>query len=101
MDLTYLKEHICEELSDALEYATHAIELKPMAPTWGKMFIDMAAAELTHASNLYKMFVEYYQKISASYSETPDYVEEMYKEVCRCYSRDSAQAKIIIDMYSR
>ena len=101
MDLTYLKEHICEELADAKEYANHAIELKPMAPTWGKMFIDMASAELTHASNLYKMFVEFYQKIVAAYKETHDYIEEMYKEVCHCYTTKSAEAKIIIDMYSR
>ena len=101
MDFEYLKDHICEELEDAKEYATHAIELKPMTAPWAKMFIDMANAELSHAAMLHKMFVEYYQKIAGSYSEVPDYIEEMYKETCRCYSSESAKAKYMIDMYSK
>jgi hypothetical protein len=101
MDMEYLKDHICEELADSQEYATHAIELKPMTASWAKSFIDMATAELNHAAYLYKMFVEYYQKIASTYSEIPDYVEDMYKETCRCYSSESAKAKYMIDMYSK
>lgn len=101
MNLEYLKEHICEELADAQEYATHAIELKPMTQPWSKTFIEMANAELSHAAYLYKMFTEYYQKIQQSYSEVPDYIEEMYKETCRCYSSESAKARYIIEMYTK
>ena len=101
MDMEYLKEHICEELADAQEYATHAIELKPMTQHWSKTFIEMANAELSHAAYLYKMFTEYYQKIAQSYSEVPDYIEEMYKETCRCYSSESAKARYMIDMYTK
>lgn len=101
MDLDYLKDKICDEVKDAKDYATKAIELKPMAPSWAKIFIDMANAELTHASSLYKMFVEYYQKIAGSFSETPSYIEDMYKDVIKCYTHGSAEARMIIDMYSK
>ena len=101
MDFDYLKEHICEELDGAKEYASRAIELKPMAANWSKMLIEMAAAELNHANYLHKMLVEYYQKISATYSEVPDYIEESYKETCRCYTSNAAEAKYMIDMYAK
>ena len=101
MDFEYLKEHICEELEDAKGYATRAIELKPMAIAWSKMLIEMASAELTHASYLHKMLVEYYQKIASTYTEIPDYIEESYKETCQCYTTNAAHAKYIIDMYAK
>ena len=101
MTLEYLKCKICDEIEDAKDYATQAIELKPMAPTWSKLLIDMANMELIHASNLHKMFSEYYQKIQESYKEVPDYIEEMKEHVMKCCTADMAQAKYIIDMYSK
>lgn len=101
MDLEYLKDHICEELEGAKDYAMKAIELKPMAPNWGKILIDMANIELSHAASLYKMFVEYYQKIAGSFNETPQYVADMHKEVVKCYTHGSTEAKLIIEMYSK
>lgn len=101
MDFEYLKDHICEELEGAKDYAMRAIELKPMAATWAKMLIEMATAELNHAAYLHKMLVEYYQKIAATYTEVPDYIETSYQETCRCYTSNAAEAKYIIDMYSK
>ena len=101
MDLEYLKEHMCEELSDSKEYATKAIELKPMTATWAKTLIDMANAELMHAGYLYKMFVEYYQKVKESYSEVPEYIEEMYQETVKCYTSGYASARYMMDMFNK
>jgi rubrerythrin len=101
MDMEYLKEHICEELEGAKEYAVKAMELKPMAPTWSKMLIDMANAELTHAGYLYKMLVEYYQKIAASFNEVPEHIETLYRDSVRCYSTESANAKYMLDAYTK
>ena len=101
MDFNYLKEHLCEELHDSQEYATHAIELKPMAQAWAKMFIDMANAELGHAGYLHKMITEYYQKIASTYTEVPDYIENAYKEACHCYTSESSKARYIIEMFGK
>ena len=101
MDLEYLKDHICEELSDAKEYAKNAIELKPMTAQWAKIFAEMANNELTHASNLYRMFVEYYQKVKDSHSESPEYIEEMYKDIVQCYSTEYATLKYMLDLASK
>ena len=101
MTLEYLKCKICDEIEDAKDYAMQAIELKPMAPTWSKVLIEMASTELIHATNLHKMFSEYYQKITESYKEIPDYIEEMKEQVMHCCTSDMAQAKYIIEMYSK
>lgn len=52
--LTYLKEHITEEISGALDYMSKAVEHK--GSHCGEIFYQMAAMELEHANALTKMF---------------------------------------------
>lgn len=101
MDLKYLSSHICDELDGAEEYILNAIELKPMTMPWAKTFMDMATAELTHANNLYKMYLEYYQKIHSSSNELPMYMTEDYEKTVKKYNTKTAIIKNMIDMFSK
>ena len=101
MDLEYLSEHICDELDGAEEYIIKAIELKPMTMPWAKSFMDMATAELTHANALYKMYTEYYQKVSSNMSELPSFISEDYDKTVKMYASKSASIKLMIDMFSK
>lgn len=101
MDLKYLSSHICEELDGAEEYITKAIELKPMTMQWARTLMDMATAELTHANNLYKMYMEYYQKVNTSNSELPAFMTEDYEDIVKKYSTRTALIKNMIDMFSK
>lgn len=53
-DLEYLKEHILDELDDAVDYMTKATEHKT---DWmGKYFFNIAEQETVHANTLATMF---------------------------------------------
>ena len=52
--LTYLKEHIVEEITGALDYMAKAVEHKNTH--CGEIFYQMAMMELEHANALTKMF---------------------------------------------
>lgn len=99
MDAKYFEEHICDELEGAKTYIKNAIEIKAMSPSWAKTFVDMSAAELNHATNLFKMFEEYYKKISETYKEVPSYLEEMHTRVVDSYTEKYSQIKHMHDMY--
>ena len=99
MDLHYFKEHLYDELNDACEYAKLGIELRGMTAEWSKMLMKMSEDELTHANDLYKMFTEYVQKISAPYSEQPKYVSDMVTEINSFYPDMVVKVKILHDMY--
>ena len=101
MDLEYLSSHICEELDGAEDYIMKAIELKPMATQWAKSFLDMANAEMVHANNLYKMYIEYYQKISANMTELPIHITKDYEKTVKRYTSKSALIKGMIDMFMK
>lgn len=101
MDAEYFKNQINEELCGAKDYIKKAIELKPMNITWSKMLVDMSAAELNHATNLYKMFNEYYDIMAKKYSEVPEYIEEIRDEVIDCYAEKSAIVKAMHEMYAK
>ena len=101
MDAEYFKEHICEELEGAKTYIKNAIEIKAMSPSWAKMFVEMSAAELSHATNLFKMFQEYYKKISETYKEIPKYLEELNDSITEDYTEKFAQVKWMHDMYNK
>jgi len=54
--LTYLKDHIVEEVDGAMDYMTKAVEHKGTSE--GCIFKKMADMELEHANALSKMFKE-------------------------------------------
>lgn len=101
MDLNYFKEHIEEELCGAKEYIKNAVEVKPMNQSWSKMLVEMSAAELSHANNLYKMFQEYYKVLTDSYKETPKYIKEINSCVQDLYTEMYSSVKYMHDLYAK
>lgn len=101
MNLTYLKDHLKEELEGSKEYIVRAIEIKAMDPHWGKMFYDMSIEELKHASNFYTMAQDYYNKVTSVYKESPDYMDECMDEITECYTDWYADVKRLQELYSR
>ena len=100
MDLEYFRDKICDELCGAKDYAKRAIEIKAMNSSWGKMLLEMSAAELSHATNLYRMFEEYYQIIQKHYTVVPEYVDDIRDEIVETYTEEYTKVKTIHDMYS-
>ena len=56
VDMTYFKEHIHEELGDAVHYAEKALSLRSEKPKWAKNFMEMSDMEVKHATLLFSMF---------------------------------------------
>ena len=101
MNMEYFKEQICDELDGAWCYAKHALEIKAMMAAWGKMFLEMANAELGHANNLFRMMNEYYAEVSKAYTKMPDYMETLRQEIIDEYTKKSAEVKWLIDLYNK
>ena len=101
MDAHYFKEHICEELDGACDYIKKAIELKAMDAAMSKTFADMSAAELNHATQLHKMFGEYYVKVTSVYKEPPDYLVEIQNFLGEKFPEKSAKILHMHEMYKK
>lgn len=54
--VSYLKEHIKDEIEGAKEYYTKAVECKAKHPEMASKFYAMAEMEVEHANALTKMF---------------------------------------------
>lgn len=78
--LTYLKDHILEEIDGAMDYMTKAIECK--GNPCGEKFYRMSEMEIEHANAMLKMFNTY---------EKPKTVTD---------AEYSAMQKAILDSYS-
>ena len=65
--LAYLKDHIIEEISGAIEYMQKAVEHK--GTMCGETFMQMAKMETDHASALYKMFQKHEKPAAMSDKE--------------------------------
>lgn len=100
MDLEYFKEKIPEELAGALDYAKKSLEIRPMSPQWSKTLMDMSKMEVGHATNLYKMFEEYYRIIQSNYGadKVPKMFKEIYSEVTDKYLDCSAKVSYVQNM---
>lgn len=98
MDAKYFKDQICDELKGAKCYIKKAIELKPMAPAWSKMLVEMSAAELKHAEYLHKMFGEYYQQMANTYPKVPQYIQDINAEIADMYGDEVAKIKLMHEM---
>ena len=101
MDAKYFKEQIADELKGAKCYIKRAIEIKPMSPSWSKMFVEMSVAELKHADYLYKMFTEYYQQMSNTYKEVPEYLQEIHHDISDMYAEYTATTKLMHEMINQ
>lgn len=101
MNAEYLEEHILEELNGACDYIKKAIELKAMDPAMSKTFADMSAAELSHATNLHKMFGEYYAKVVGPYREAPEYLVKIKDYLGKHFPKESAKILLMHEMYKK
>ena len=99
--LEYFKKLLWEELDGAKEYIKLALEFKSTYPEWAKMFLDMSANELTHATNIYKMADKSYHETITAYKEPPEYLKEMWECIVDKYSSCSAKVKYMHEMYTK
>lgn len=68
---------------------------RPMGPA------PVTSAELDHASNLYKLFMDYYKILSDKYSEMPAYIDEIKSDIIDMYSEQSMLIKNMHEMYKK
>lgn len=101
MNVEYFEHQICDELKGAKDYIKRAIEIKPMNPSWASNLVEMSSAELKHADSLYKMFNEYYDKLSAGYTNAPDYLVETRNRIIDTYMDESVKVKYLHELYAR
>lgn len=101
MNLTYLKDHLIEELEGSKDYITRAIEIKAMDARWAKLLYDMSIEELKHASNFYSMAQDYYNKVTSVYKESPDYMDECMSSITECYTKWYTDVKHLQELYSK
>ena len=99
--IKYFSDRICEELNDAHEYAKNEFTLKAMDTSWAKTFIEMANAELVHATKLYQMFDQFYQIMTKSVAEIPESMEEARDSIIEVYTTKYPTVKGIIDLYNK
>ena len=101
MDACWFKEQITDELDGACLYMKKAIEIKPMKAEWSKKLSVMAEAEMDHATELYKMFATYYEIMSGTYSEMPEYIENINKDINDLYTKKYPRIKVMFEMYGK
>ena len=100
-DAEYFKAQIKDELCGSKDYIKRAIELKPMDVQWSKVFVEMSAAEMDHATNLYKLFMDYYKILSEKYSEMPTYIDEIKSDIIDMYSEMTLEIKNMHEMHKK
>ena len=82
MNAKYFKEQICEELEGACDYLKKAIDCMKHYPEWSKKFKSMSDAEEHHATELYKMFMDWYTD-----EENQDsHAQSMREGIMNCFS---------------
>jgi len=99
--LEYFKELLWDELHGAKEYIKLALEFKATYPEWAKMFLDMSATELNHATNIYKMAEQSYKETITPYKEVPKNLWDTWDEMNTKYSECSAKVRYMHEMYNK
>lgn len=99
--LEYFKKLMCEELDGAKEYIKLALEFKATYPEWAKMFFDMSANELTHATHIYKMAEMSHKETIQAYKDSPEYISDMWECIVDKYAKCSAKIKYMHEMYNK
>ena len=105
MTITYFRHQICEELDGAYDYIKQALELRADKPSWSKQFADMSSAELTHSSNLYKMFEEFFTGLTKEFSDDQraamPWLDESRKEIIDMYTEKYTKVKAMYELYTK
>lgn len=93
MDMTYFKEHIMEELDDAVAYAKKAVEVRTEHPKWCCAYQQMSRNEIQHAGNLRKMMEE---MMRDGKDQTTD--EKMYSDVLDYFTKSMSETESLYDL---
>ena len=101
MHAEYLRDRICEELDGACDYIKMAIELKSMDDITSKSFMEMSAAELQHATELYRMFGAYYNKVTSAFKEPAEYLVKIKNFLGEEFPEKSAKILLMHEMYKK
>lgn len=99
--LEYFKEQIKDEIVGAKKYIQLAMKTKASKPDWSNTFAEMSLAELDHASNLYKMFTDESGPLMESFTETPEYINEIVNDVIAYYSKHYAEVMYMHQAYTK
>lgn len=83
MDPRYFKDQICDELHGATDYMQKSIDCMKAHPEWSKTFKEMSEMEQEHATDLYKMFMDWY---TDSENQTP-YTKSLKDAIMECFSK--------------
>lgn len=94
--LTYLKDHILEEVDDALDYMSKAIEHKGTPD--GCTFRKMSEMELEHANALTNMFREVEKPEDMSHEEYGNTQKQVLDKYVDAMSKYEAMKKIYYTM---
>lgn len=101
MNLEYFCDKIEDELNDSCDYLKQAMEIKAMTPDWARQLQTMSKNEMEHASMLYKMFNDYYTKLSSTYKVMPEYMEETKKCVDKMYTKKVPKVAALQTAYEK
>jgi len=94
-DLSYFKEHISDELADAVHYAEKALALRNDKSEWAKKFMEMSGNEIKHATMLFNMMETSCDTMPSARDESSTSLSSssMTKEsVCKSVSDEFATA---------
>jgi rubrerythrin len=92
----YFKDQICDELKGAVCYLKKAIDWFKTRPEWAKHFYDMAEAEVGHATELYKMFME----LHSENQDKDPYMSQMRDVIMECFSTEMRKIEDYKSTYS-
>ena len=99
MNPKYFKDQICDELDGACDYLKKAIDCMKSHPEWSKKFKTMSEAEEHHATELYKMFMDWYTD-----NNQDGYAQSIRECIMGCFSesmRKLEDYKVTYEMMSK
>ena len=105
MTISEFRAEICDELEGACNYIKRAIAIRMSYPAWAKRYAEMSAAELEHASNLYKMFEEYFENVIKDFSENQraamPWLSEARNEIVEMYTDKYHKVKTMHELFNK
>ena len=106
MDIKFLKEMIKDEMENAKEYATQALEEKVSHPKWANKLMDMSERTQKHVEVLHEMMKECRDEelrnpaMAKTYTSQSDYDSD-YKELVDDYADKASKLRSMREMYNR
>lgn len=105
MTISEFRAEICEELDDACKYIKKAMMIKTEYPEWAKRYVDRSAVELSHATESYKMFEDFFDRIIKNFSENEKaampWLKETKKEIVELYTDKYTKVKTMHELFNK